>query len=359
MAAFIHGEIADLMDVIEHAADMLWNSHHPLIAGLGTDIAGARVAIRLAARLRGVIDHSASDMLLKGIRTLQDVGAMFTTPVEAYRRADVLLAIGPGAFQASRIDDAALLSIGGLESLRELIWLCPGDGVSEIGMTQVALRIGEDPRELTSLIGLMRARIKGRRSATTAYDSDLETAVARLKGARYGIAIFDPADLDSLAIENVNGLVRALNATTRFTTLRRPGPDNVNGVNEVTTWLTGHPVRLGFGRGFPEYDPWRFDANRLVASGEVDMALWISTIHPTFPSWSGKIPMVALVGPGSGQIGSDVTIEVGIPAIDHDAVLFSGRTGALTAVRAAEGSDRPTVAYVLQEIEVQLAGTCL
>jgi formylmethanofuran dehydrogenase subunit B len=217
------------------------------------------------------------------------------------------------------------------------------------------LRIGEDLRELASLIGLLRARAKGKRSASTAHDAALNAAVTCLQAARFGIVVFDPADLDALAIENINGLVRELNAKTRFTTLRRPGPDNANGVNEVSAWLTSHPVRVGFGRGFPEHDPWLFEAGRLVESGEVDVALWISTIRPTFPAWAGRIPMVALVGPGGERVASDVLVEVGSPAVDHDAVLFNPRTGALAHVHAVEGSNRPTAAYVLREIEARLA----
>jgi formylmethanofuran dehydrogenase subunit B len=179
--------------------------------------------------------------------------------------------------------------------------------------------------------------------------------VVRLQAARYGLAVFDPVDLDSLAIENLNGLVRELNARTRFTTLRHSSPDNANGVNEVTAWMASSPVRVGFGRGFPEHDPWRFEAGRLVESGEVDTALWISTIRPAFPAWAGKIPIVALIGRGGARATSDVVIEVGTPAVDHDAVLFSSRTGTLAHVRGAEGSNRPTVASVLGEIEDRLA----
>ncbi|MDR3406930.1 MAG: amidohydrolase family protein, partial [Methylovirgula sp.] len=51
---------------------------------------------------------------------------------------------------------------------------------------------------------------------------------------------------------------------------------NAVGVLQTSGWMTGFPIRTGFGRGYPEHDTWRFDANRLVDAGEADAALWIS-----------------------------------------------------------------------------------
>jgi hypothetical protein len=53
--------------------------------------------------------------------------------------------------------------------------------------------------------------------------------------------------------------------------------------------------------------------------------------------------------------GAAVLIEVGVPGRDHDAVLASPRSGALAHVAAAERSNLPTVAEVLERIEARLA----
>ena len=59
--------------------------------------------------------------------------------------------------------------------------------------------------------------------------------------------------------------------------------------------MTGFPPRTGFGRGYPEHDPWRFEASRLVDSGEADAALWISAFDGEKPAWSrADIPLVTL-----------------------------------------------------------------
>ena len=83
----------------------------------------------------------------------------------------------------------------------------------------------------------------------------------------------------------LNGLVRDLNETTRFSTLPLAAPDNGAGVLAACGWMTGFPMRTGFGAGAPIHDPWRFDAERLVASGETDCVLWISAFGAASPAW--------------------------------------------------------------------------
>ena len=67
-----------------------------LIAGLGTDIAGARAAITLADRIGGIVDHMHSDAVLRDLDVMRSSGVLITTPTEVHVRADTLLLIGPG-----------------------------------------------------------------------------------------------------------------------------------------------------------------------------------------------------------------------------------------------------------------------
>ena len=75
-----------------------------------------------------------------------------------------------------------------------------------------------------------------------------------------------------------------LNAPTRFSGLPLAPADNAMGVLQTCGWMTGFPMRTGFGRGFPEHDPWLFDGQRLVDSGEADCVLWISAYRAAAPA---------------------------------------------------------------------------
>src|SRR5215468_616621 len=93
--AWIGGKPVALERALAEAARMLAASRCPLIAGLGTDIAGARAAIGLAERIGAVLDHMNADVLLRDLAVLREAGMMLTTPSEARLRADTLLLVGP------------------------------------------------------------------------------------------------------------------------------------------------------------------------------------------------------------------------------------------------------------------------
>jgi len=52
----------------------------PVVAGLGTDVAGARAAILLAEKLRGAYDHMHSARIFADLDVMRQAGLMFTTP---------------------------------------------------------------------------------------------------------------------------------------------------------------------------------------------------------------------------------------------------------------------------------------
>ena len=136
-------------------------------------------------------------------------------------------------------------------------------------------------------------------------------------------------------------------------------PNDRAGVAQATGWHTGLPMRTGFARGRPEHDPWRFDASRLVESGEADAAVWVGGLDADVPSWIGKVPTVALDAPDTRfPVAPAIRINVGCPAIDHDAVLFDARLGVLAVSRARAASKVPRAADVLRGITFALTSPC-
>lgn len=365
MAAWIEGKPVELQAATREAARVLTSARLPVIAGLGTDVAGARAALSLARRLRAAFDHMNSDALLRDLDVMRESGMMVTTPNEAILRADVLLLVGGDAVAESPELAARLIGgrkKGGVAAAvdRRIVWMCPPRkaALPNHGASPVRT-IGRDPAELPSLLALLRARVAGRAVAATGKAiKAIDVVAADLKAARFGVAVWSAADIDPLAIEMLCGLVDDLNAATRFTGLPLAPPDNARGVLETSGWITGFPVRTGFGRGRPEHDPWRFDAVRVIDSGEADSALWISAYRATTPRWTRDLPLVALTTREAPfRRPPQVLIEVGRPGIDHDAVEFRSESGTLMPVTATQPSDAPSVARVIADIAAALPDT--
>jgi formylmethanofuran dehydrogenase subunit B len=347
--AWVRGSAAELDAAIAEAAKLLAASRMPVIAGLGTDVAGARAAISLAQRIGGIVDHMHSAALLHDLDVMRQAGMMVTTPNEARLRADLLLLVGPGLTQAWPELPERLLSA----PERRVVWLCPGDAAEARALHNMVI-VGRDPVELPILLAALRARCAGRPVAKTPIAANEIDVVANdLSKARFGVAVWSAAEHDELTIEMLCGLVKDLNENTRFSGLPLAPPDNAAGVQQVSGWMTGFPMRTGFARGYWEHDPWRFDTARLIESGEADCAVWISAYGAHAPPWTRKLPLIAL-GADPDRKRSDVAIAVGLPRIDHAAVEYRSATATLGAVDARQPTNRITVADVVTRISAAL-----
>jgi formylmethanofuran dehydrogenase subunit B len=245
---------------------------------------------------------------------------------------------------------------------RRIIWLAPAIG-ARIGGFEGDIEIWRAERGATLALNLaaLRARVKSRpianpRIARSALPlAVLDSIATTIKTARFGVAVWTAESLGALEIEMLHGLVRDLNDTTRFSALPLPAPDNGAGVLAACGWTTGFPMRTGFGAGVPIHDPWRFDAERLVASGETDCVLWISALGAVPPTWQRAVNLIALCE-RTTQFAEEpnVRITVGRPGVDHDAIMHSSDVGTLVAATASARSGAPSVAEALERI-----GTCL
>lgn len=360
--AWIAGEPATLDAAVAEAAKVLHASRHPLIAGLGTDVAGARAAIMLAKRAGAVIDHMNSDALLRDLDVMRSSGVILTTAGEARVRADTLLLIGPGLIKAWPELPPRLF--GNMRqpkchgtAERQILWLCPGDDLARLPPAATIVEtIGKDPNDLPTLLAVLRARVAGRPTGKIRISSKtLDDLSAGLKASRFGVAIWSAATLDALTIEMLCGLLDDLNTTTRFCGLPLSPGDNAAGVLQTCGWLTGFPMRSGFRRGSPQHDPWLFDGCRLVESGETDCVLWISAYHAQAPAWGEAPLMIALTGrAASFRVPPHVHIDVGHPGIDHASVEHMLVSGTLAMVAAKEPSDTISVADALARIAAAL-----
>jgi len=360
-AASIDGAPASLDDATAAAARLLARSRQPLIAGLGADIEGARAVIALGQRVGGVIDHMHSAALLRDLDCLREAGIMLTTPGEARVRADVLLLVGDGLLQTWPSLIERLLAPParpeGAEVKRRILWLAPRADATIPGFDRdLEVFAAGSSATLAATLAALRARVKGRPVTQTQLSlAALDALAGAVRGARFGVAVWTAASLGALEIEMLHGLVRDLNETTRFSTLPLSAPDNGAGVLAACGWMTGFPMRTGFGAGVPIHDPWRFDAERLVASGESDCVLWISAFGAAPPAWLSAVNVIALCE-RTTQFAKEpnVRIAIGRPGVDHDAVMHSSDTGTLVAATASARSGAPSVAHALERIGASL-----
>jgi len=363
----IGGRSSTLPEAAAEAARLLRDARQPLIAGLATDVAGARAVGRLADRTGAVLDHMNSAAAVRNLLVLQDGGWITTTLGEVRNRADLLLVAGGGVVSRfPRFFERCLErreTLFGDAHQCEVIFVGQGPpaGFAIPGPAPTVIPC-EAPR-LGEVFGVLRTLLAGRRiDATSAAGLPLArwTALAeRMKRARYGVLAWAAADFDfphaELTIQSLCELVKELNRDTRFSGLPLGGSDGDLTSDAVHLWQTGFGGRTSFGQGVPLYDPYHLSAARLLESGEADLLLWVSSFHasrtPPFTAW----PTVVLGRPGmTFEREPAVYIPVGTPGIDHTGHLFRTDRVVVLPLGRLRASDLPSVAEVVTAIETAL-----
>jgi formylmethanofuran dehydrogenase subunit B len=357
--SWIDGEPASFDEATRLAAKLLSRSRQALFFGMETDVAGARAAINLADRIGAVIDHAHSTTLLRNLDCMRENGVMLTTPGEARLRADFVLLVGPDPsfdwpdLRARCLDSKVRLDE--VDTKHRIVWLSPSADAHIAGLgAPIELIVAGEGTTLAINLAVLRAAVKGFRSGSTDLQH-LTQLAAELGSAKFGVAVWSARNIDVMALEMLNGLVLELNKKTRFSTLPLPPPNNAAGVLEVSGWMTGFPPRTGFGLGWPEHDPWRFDAKRLLTSGEADCALWISAFGSTSQKWPPATPVIALCGRESTFAAPPkIRFAIGRPGVDHDATLHRFDVGTLVSTPASAPSSALNVAATLEAIGARL-----
>jgi len=351
----VGGERATLEQAIEVAAGILRGARLPLITGLSVDLAGAQGLVALADRCGAVIDRwqAAAQADTQGV--VQRAGALTATFGEVANRADVVLIVGadPGR-DYPRLYERLVTNKTPLYRERppSVVHLGPS-AAPPSGLPLVAQVPVEAPRLLDALRALS-ALLDGRRAGGgTAPDlplAQIGDLAGRLNDARYGAIIWDaatfPAGEGDLCTAMVLRILRSLNRKTRCVGLPLGGNGNSQGVAQVMLWQAGWPSRLCFAGGAPEHDPWRFRSERLLASGEVDALLWVSTFAAVAPPVA-TVPTIAIVAPNTAlRAAPAAEIRVGMAGLDHGGTILRADTVIAVPLAAARPSGLPSVASV-------------
>src|SRR5579872_607566 len=358
MKVLVDGATASLEKAAAAAARLLEEAKLPLVAGLATDVEGSRAAILLAERLRGAYDHVHSEFLLRDLDVMRQAGQFVTTANEARVRADCVLLIGNDLTTvwpdlAPRLNLKSPAKLDDLKEKRKVFWIGPSrNEAASVGATEIAAARSE----ISSLVAALRAEVAGHKTDKTAPAvKKIANLVTAIKEARFGVIVWCGESIGRLTIEMIYGLLFDLNKQTRFTGLPLSPRANAMGVAQTSGWMTGFPMRTGFGRGYPEHDTWRFEANRLVESGETDAVLWVSALGNHAPRWKRPVPLVAVTTSATRfAYPPKVRIDVGTPGIDHDGVEYSTALGSFAVQDAKKPSGAPQAAAVIRLIEQNL-----
>jgi formylmethanofuran dehydrogenase subunit B len=352
-ATVIHrvaGEPATLAQAAAAAAMLLSTARQPLITGPGADLAGIRALLGLADRLGAVVDRWQSSAQLANLAVVQRAGALAATFGEVANRADVVLLLGRDPAQDHpRFFERLLRNRAPL--YRDAPWVTfLGPAAAAPGDPAVRERIALGAERVIDALSVLAVLLGGRRVAADATlpHAALVALAERLQAARYGAIVWDAAAFPAAEREPVATLVlqllREATLKTRCVGLPLGGGDNAQGAAQAMLWQAGWPGRLSFADGVPAHDPWLYDAERLIAAGEVDALLWVAAAAPSPPPAAAP-PTVALVAADAALPAvSAVEIRVGISGLDHSGTMMRADAIVALPLAASRPSALPSVA---------------
>jgi formylmethanofuran dehydrogenase subunit B len=334
----------------EHAAALLGSSRCPVFS-FDTDVLGTRAAVALAERVGAAYDHIDGAALARETALFTDKGAMTVAPGEARRRADLVVIAGELPETHRGLVAELARTVPDLSDKNRREFFVIGNSrtpAPPLGGKRKATLLSCEKAGLSATLAALRAQCAGHQVAAPV--SNFDRFASALAAARFPVFLFSGHASDGLALEMLQGLVADLSRKSRASTLHLPASTNGWGSVVASGWMTGFPLRTSFARGLPEFDPWRFDVARMIAASEADLHLWVSAAATRPPRKSNGVSLIALAKAVRPVAGAAVTIAIGEAAVDHDAVIYSGRTGTLAAIGAKAASELPAAATIIRAI---------
>ncbi len=367
----IKGKDVSLEMAVAEAANLLKDTKQPVIGGCATDVNGMRALMALADKNSAVVDNISFKAAKNNFLALQDSGWMNTTLAEVKNRCDLFVIIGcdPEAFaprfferycwnQASMfLDDTAQ---------REIIYLGqpPKGNGSTSPNGKLATTLACETHDLPEVIAVLRALVKNQRIMTDTVAGislvDLQALADQLKTANYGVVTWAAGSLDfsqaELTVQMICEMVKDVNAAgVRCSGLPLGGKEGDQTANQVCGWQTGYPARMHFSRGFPEYDPYLYDSQRLLEEGEADALLWVHAFNTQATPPKTNVPTIVVARSGMVfEQEPDVFIPIGTPGIDHAGHAYRMDNVVAIRLKKLRDSGLPSTAEVLNAIEQAL-----
>ena len=361
----LKGKKVSLEEAINAACNIIQESSTPLIAGLGTDAGGIRQLMHLADVSGAVLDHMHGNALMRNTLVLQDLGWIMTTMAEIRNRADMIIFVGTDASHYPRFFERVVWNEQSMFKLnqedRQIVYI--GDklntqaGISPAGKKPTVIKCKNE--EINEIISTMHAITSG-----ASMDVDqvagikikvLEDLATKMQDVKYGVFVWAPAELTmahaELTIQSMTEMAKYLTRKTRFTGFTLGGNDGATTASSICAWQSGYPLRVNFNKGFPDYDPNRYTAGKVLKNKEVDALLWVSSFSNEQKPPKASIPTIVLATPDTTlDFKPDVFIPVATPGVDHSGQLF--RTDSVVALPLKQLRQSPyqSVAEVIKQI---------
>ena len=330
----VKGKAVSLAEALRQSAALIRDAQAPLYAGLAADIEGVKAFLQLADDTGGIVDHASSEGYFRNARVVQTEGWVTTTIGEIRNRADLIIMAGTdGVGAAPRFFEKCVWTKSALfkpqPQDRRIIYIGRGldraAGVSPTGRRP--LHLPSRPDQLAEIFLALRALYEGRKMTAGRVagvtKAALEEVLTHIRNASYPVIVWNAAELTGPAgdhvVEAINLLIKKINLEQRCAGFPISGTDNIQGAAQAATWQSGYPLRVSFASGKPHHDADAYATKTLLARGETDCLVWVSTFDTHLAPPSGHtVPLILIGRPGLvGVRKSAVYLPVGIPGVDH------------------------------------------
>jgi formylmethanofuran dehydrogenase subunit B len=114
-------------------------------------------------------------------------------------------------------------------------------------------------------------------------------------------------------------------------------------------------MRTNFHRGGPEYDPYLNNGQRMLAEGEADCLVWVSSFNTQVTPPQSDATTIVLGRSGmTFEKEPEVFIPVGVPGIDHTGRTFRCDSAVALPLSKLRDSGLPSAFEVLSAVEQAL-----
>lgn len=367
----VAGQAVDLGVAVAKAAELLRDTKQPVIGGCATDVNGMRALLALADKSGAVVDSSAFNNARRNLLALQDSGWMNTTLAELKNRCDLLLVVGtdleafaPRFFERYLWNEEAMFLDN--TANREVIYLgkSPSGDASTSPSGKKAQVLPCSDADLPNVVAVLSALVKKQPVLVQAVAgiavADLQAIADKLRAAKYSVVLWGAAalayDHAELTVQAICNIVRDINLQdTRCSGFPLGGKEGDQTANQVCGWTTGYPARVNFAKGYPEYDPFLYDSQAMIANGEADALLWVNAFNANAVPAKTALPTIVIGRSGmSFEKEPDVFIPVGTPGIDHAGHAYRLDNVVAIRLKKLRDSSLPSTADVLAAIEQTL-----